>query len=192
MERHWVIVTTNETCLLVVQRDRLDTWYSICNVSRCTPINLALTSKTPTASEGEISKITFLNLRREEEEHRENEWSALKSADSPFPLMARTNSHSFREERMHLPAGGATHWLGCRSSMDISTPFSCRRDAVYFCDTCLLFLALLSPGFFDSLHGETETCVRHRCTAWWQTSQNWSRRIVIGCSEVYSGKGNSL
>lgn len=25
-----------------------------------------------------------------------------------------------------------THWLGCRSSMEISTPFSCRRAAVYF------------------------------------------------------------
>lgn len=30
-------------------------------------MNLALTSKTPTASDGEISKITFLNLKREEE-----------------------------------------------------------------------------------------------------------------------------
>lgn len=48
-----------------------------------------------------------------------------------------------------------THWLGCRSSMVISTPFSWRRDAVYFWDTCLLFLALLSPGFFESLRDET-------------------------------------
>lgn len=31
-------------------------------------MNLALTSKTPTASDGEISKITFLNLQREEED----------------------------------------------------------------------------------------------------------------------------
>lgn len=30
-------------------------------------MNLALTSKTPTASDGEISKMTFLNLQREEE-----------------------------------------------------------------------------------------------------------------------------
>lgn len=30
-------------------------------------MNLAFTSKTPTASDGEISKITFLNLQREEE-----------------------------------------------------------------------------------------------------------------------------
>ena len=44
------------------------TWYSICNVSRCTPMNLAFTSKTPTASDGEISKIAFLNLQREEKD----------------------------------------------------------------------------------------------------------------------------
>lgn len=47
---------------------RRATWYSICNVSKCTPMNLALTSKTPTASDGEISKIAFLNLQREEED----------------------------------------------------------------------------------------------------------------------------
>lgn len=44
-----------------------------------------------------------------------------------------------------------THWLVCRSSISISTPFSCRRAAVYFCEACLLFLALFSPGFFDTL-----------------------------------------
>lgn len=66
--------------------------------------------------------------------------------------------------------GGDTHWLGCSSSMEISTPFSWRRDAVYFCDTCLLFLALLSPGFFDSLQGETERRVRQCCRAGWETS----------------------
>lgn len=49
------------------KRERKTTWYSICSVSKCTPMNLALTSKTPTASDGEISKITFLNLKREEE-----------------------------------------------------------------------------------------------------------------------------
>lgn len=48
-----------------------------------------------------------------------------------------------------------THWLGCRSSMAISTPFSWSREAVYFWETCLLFLALLSPGFFDSLRRNT-------------------------------------
>lgn len=56
-----------------------------------------------------------------------------------------------------VPSGrvGRTHWLGCRSSMAISTPFSCSREAVYFWDTCLLFLALLSPGFFDNLRRQT-------------------------------------
>lgn len=49
-----------------------------------------------------------------------------------------------------------THWLCCRSSMEMSTPFSWRRAAVYFCDTCLLFLVLLSPGFFDNLRGWRE------------------------------------
>lgn len=37
--------------------------------------------------------------------------------------------------------------------MAISTPFSWSREAVYFWETCLLFLALLSPGFFDNLSG---------------------------------------
>lgn len=31
-------------------------------------MNLAFTSKTPTASDGEISKIAFLNLQREEKD----------------------------------------------------------------------------------------------------------------------------
>lgn len=35
-------------------------------------MNLALTSKTPTASDGEISKMTFLNLQREEEDEVRN------------------------------------------------------------------------------------------------------------------------
>lgn len=55
-----------------------------------------------------------------------------------------------------------TDWLGCRSSIAISTPFSWRREAVYFWETCLLFLALLSPGFFDNLRGETKTNVQHK------------------------------
>lgn len=77
-------------CLLC--RGGLHTWYSICNVSRCTPNNLALTSNTPTASDGEISKITFLNLRREEEKQRENKRSALKSADIRLPLAAQAGA----------------------------------------------------------------------------------------------------
>lgn len=39
--------------------------------------------------------------------------------------------------------------------MAISTPFSCSREAVYFWDTCLLFLALASPGFLDNLRRQT-------------------------------------
>lgn len=46
--------------------------------------------------------------------------------------------------------------MGCRSSMAISTPFSCSREAVYFWDTCLLFLALVSPGFLDNLRRQTD------------------------------------
>lgn len=39
--------------------------------------------------------------------------------------------------------------------MAISTPFSCSRAAVYFWDTCLLFLVLVSPGFLDNLRKQT-------------------------------------
>lgn len=42
--------------------DGHDTWYSNCTVSKWTPISLAFTSNTPTVSDGEISKITFLYL----------------------------------------------------------------------------------------------------------------------------------
>lgn len=55
-------------------------------------------------------------------------------------------SHIFDRD-VFILTPGRTHWLGCRSSMAISTPFSWRREAVYFCETCLLFLALLLPGF---------------------------------------------
>lgn len=41
---------------------RPSTWYSNCSVSKWTPMSLAFTSNTPTASDGEISKITFLYL----------------------------------------------------------------------------------------------------------------------------------
>lgn len=46
------------------------TWYSNCNVSKWTPMNLAFTSNTPTVSDGEISKMAFLNLRWEKSRRR--------------------------------------------------------------------------------------------------------------------------
>lgn len=130
--------------------ERKTTWYSICNVSRCTPMNLALTSKTPTASDGEISKITFLNLKREEEHEIGKDskppWFQPKTVPQLW-VLAQSVSR--------------THWLGCRSSMAISTPFSWSREAVYFWETCLLFLALLLPGFCDNLRRNTLADMEH-------------------------------
>lgn len=80
-------------------RERLITWYSICNVSRCTPNNLALTSKTPTASDGEISKMTFLNLQRDEERKRTSGqlWYSIPSHSA--------TGHNLRQEEDVMASG---------------------------------------------------------------------------------------
>lgn len=111
-------------CLLC--RDRLNTWYSICNVSRCTPNNLALTSKTPTASDGEISKITFLNLRKEEKQQRENKRSTL--ANIQLSLAAQPGAAWGRggcDGQLVAPLTGwaaARLWISARLSRGDETP----------------------------------------------------------------------
>lgn len=52
----------NKRSEFIVVWERNNTWYSNCTVSKCTPMSLAFTSNTPTVSDGEISKITFLYL----------------------------------------------------------------------------------------------------------------------------------
>lgn len=121
------------------------TWYSNCNVSKWTPMNLAFTSNTPTVSDGEISKMAFLNLWREKSRRRL--FKAEEQQTSNLGLFMKLTVYMI---------SCTTHWLGCRSSMEISTPFSCSRAAVYFWETCLLFLVLLSPGFFDNLRRKTQ------------------------------------
>lgn len=142
------------------------TWYSNCNVSKWTPMNLAFTSNTPTVSDGEISKMAFLNLRWEKSRRRL--FKAEERQTSNLGLFMKLTVYVI---------SCTTHWLGCRSSMEISTPFSCRRAAVYFWETCLLFLALLSPGFFDNLRRKT-----HKCTIKAALSTDFKAHYcILGC-----------
>lgn len=96
MDTEWWWHQMKHVCLLC--RDGLNTWYSICNVSRCTPNSLALTSKTPTASDGEISKMTFLNLQREEEKQKREEVVSSQVRRYSIPSRSATGRSLRHEE----------------------------------------------------------------------------------------------